>query len=143
MKRALRSVIAVLAGLLAGSVIIFLVEMISATIYDLPTAEVVAASNLEYLPTGAFVFLLIGWFLGCALASFTTAMLSGPSRAVHAAVVTVLFLGAGIFNLLTLPHPLWMWPATILAFALGGVAGAKLGGAGRDAFLGTLSMGPG
>lgn len=137
MKRVLRSIVAVLAGLIAGSVIIFLVELINAARFGQPAAGTPTTASL---PTSAFALVLVGWFLGCALGSYTTARLSGSNRAAHAAVVTALFLIAGIFNLATLPHPLWMWPATVLAFVLGGVAGAKLGGAGRDPFLGELSM---
>ena len=143
MKRALRSFLAVLAGLIAGSVIIFLVEMISAMRYDLTRPGGSGAMEMKALPTGAYVFVLIGWFLGTALGSFTTARLSGPNQAVHAAVVTAIFLAGGIFNLATLPHPLWMWPGAVLAFVLGGATGAKFAGAGRDPLLGDLSVGPG
>ena len=141
MKPAVRSVYAILAGLLVGMAIIVSAELGGQKMLSPPdptdaavteTNEVadpaeVALERPTELPASAFVVVLVGWLAGSALGAFTTVKISDRNWRMHAAIVTALFLAAGIYNLATLPHPLWMWPSAVLAFAVGGHLGATMG----------------
>ena len=131
-----RSILAVLGGAVACGIVIFAVEAVSSQVFPLPPGtdltdpDAIRAAVAD-LPLGAFVFLLLAWFVGVFAGAWVAARLAPHSPFVHGMIVTGLVVAGAAVNLATLPHPGWMWvagPAVILA---SGWLGARLGGRAR------------
>jgi hypothetical protein len=127
-----RSVLAVLAGLIAGSVLIAAIEGVSSLIYPLPSGldpndYDALRRYVDELPVGAFLFVLAAWAVGSFAGGWIAARLAGRAALAHGLIVGVFFLAAGLVNLLMIPHPVWMWVGGIAVLAGGGYVGARLG----------------
>ncbi|HUF47127.1 MAG TPA: hypothetical protein VMM93_04865, partial [Vicinamibacterales bacterium] len=113
----IRSLAAVVAGLVAAFAVMTVVEAVGHTIYPPPpdldplTPEGMAAI-VAHLPTGALLFVLAAYVCG-GLAGGAVAGRVARGRPVEPALVgTVLTLGA-LVNVITIPHPLWMSAASV------------------------------
>lgn len=131
MRKAARSVAAVLAGVVAAGVIVAALEAINARLFNLP--EGIDASDMEAmrravaaLPQSAFILLLAGWGIGTLMGAWIAARLAPKAPRVHGAIVTAVLLAAGVANMVMLPHPAWVWVVGILLFVTGGCAGTHL-----------------
>jgi hypothetical protein len=127
-KAVFRSVLAVLAGVVVAIVLIVAVEFANSRMFWPAGAdpndpekvkEVIAAQ-----PLAAFLVVLLGLgtFVGAGLAAF----LAGRAPLVHGLVVGVVFLTASIFNLASIPHPLWFAVANLAIILPSAYGGAKL-----------------
>jgi pimeloyl-ACP methyl ester carboxylesterase len=137
----LRRLLAVIAGLAVGAGIVFAVETLSAALYPLPpgTDAANAAAMKAFvaqLPTWALLLVLFGWGLGALAGGWVAARVAGRVRG-PARVVGLALLGAAVFNMLTIPHPLWFWAVGVLIFLPAAELGASTAGAPgrRDAAL--------
>ncbi len=116
----LRWVGAVLAGVVAGVVIVMLANTAThqvwpvadpSTIRD-PAALKTFVSNM---PFGALATIVVGWVLGAYIAAFAALLISGRRRFAGVAAGGVMLLLTAI-NLAAIPHPGWM-----AATGLGGI----------------------
>ena len=134
MSPPLRRVLAVLAGVGVGVGIIFAVEAINSWLYvppglDLNDLDAMRAYMRE-LPAAALLIVLLGWGLGALAGGWVAARVGrgfAPAR-----WVGIILLGVALFNLLSLPHPLWFWIVGILVFVPAAELGARLAGASPD-----------
>jgi hypothetical protein len=78
------------------------------------------------LPRAALLLVLVGWALGTFAGAYVAGRLARRVPIAHGLVVGVLFLAAGVANMLMLPHPIWMWMAGVAAFLAGGYGGGRL-----------------
>lgn len=131
-----RSILAVLGGGLVCGILVFAVEAVGSQIYPLPPGtdptdlEALKAAAAE-LPLGAYLFLLLGWFLGPLAGSWVAARLAPGSPVLHGMIVAGLVAGSAILNFIVLPHPAWMWVAGPLVILGGGWLGARFASRGR------------
>src|SRR5262245_53450421 len=136
MRGTLRNVGSIIAGLIAGVIVISCVETVCSAIYPPPAgldytdSESVKAFAAQ-LPLGAFLFVLAAWGAGCLIGSWLATRLSTSRLAGPGVIVGVLLLVAGVSTMLTLPHPGWFWVAAFLVCMLATYAGTRLG-AGRS-----------
>lgn len=107
-----RQVLAPLAGVVIGSIVIALVEAAGSAAYPVapPPAQDAAAlrAYVAALPFGAFVFVVAGWWLGTAVGAWTAVRLAGRVPLRQAGIVTGVLLLATAANLAMLPHPSWV-----------------------------------
>jgi hypothetical protein len=128
-----RSILAVLGGGFVCALVVFSVEALSSRIYPLPPdvdpadPEALRAATAE-LPPGAFLFVLLAWFLGPLVGAWVAARLAPGSPIVHGMIVAGLVAGSAVVNMALLPHPAWMWIAGPLAILGGGWLGSRLAG---------------
>jgi hypothetical protein len=66
------------------------------------------------------MILLAGWTLAAAVGSFVAARLATHDRTIHGMIVAMFVLVATVGNLAAIPHPAWLWPATIILIPAGG-----------------------
>lgn len=124
-----RKILAGVVGAIVAGFVVFLVETVGSLIYPPPAdfdwrnPESVRAL-LASMPIGAFLLVASGWFLGTAAGAWLAAWLGGRTPAL---VVGALLLTACVFNLVTLPHPMWFWPIGLAAAPLGTMLGLALG----------------
>ena len=130
MAPTIRSALVLLGGVVAAVFVVILMDTLVGNIYSLPAGtdpnnpdslrQAVAA-----LPVPAFLILVAGWVLAAAVGSYLAARLATHARLVHGMIVALFVLVATIANLAKIPHPFWLWPATIILIPAAGWAAAK------------------
>ncbi|MFY8138828.1 MAG: hypothetical protein ACOVMR_12015 [Flavobacteriales bacterium] len=117
----LKSLLSVIAGVIAGVVVISLAEGVMGTIYPFP--EGTDMNNMEALkaaialmPAGAFLMVMGGHLIG-SMASGMVASLIMKTSIRPALICGGIFTAFGLINLISIgTHPWWMWSE--LAFYL-------------------------
>jgi hypothetical protein len=130
----IRSVLAVIAGFVAASAVMMVVETVNGKILypelgkraEGVTDREEIRAILASAPVGALVVVVIGWVLGSIAGGFLAALISRKRPALHALVLGGLLTLAGIANNLMLPPPIWFWIATIVIFLPATSLGARL-----------------
>jgi hypothetical protein len=127
----LRSLGAVVLGVLAAAVLVLVMEAVGHTVFPPPPGLDLGDSEqretfMAQLPLGALVFVLAGWSLGTLAGSWLAAALAGQAPAAHGLVVGVLFLAMAVATMLVIPHPLWFWVVALLLFPLSSGIGVLL-----------------
>ena len=131
MAPTIRSALVLLGGVVAAVFVVILMDTLVGNIYSLPAGtdpnnpdslrQAVAA-----LPVTAFLILVTGWVLAAGVGSYLAARLATHARLIHGMIVALFVLVATIANLAKIPHPFWLWPATIILIPAAGWVAAKL-----------------
>jgi hypothetical protein len=114
MKSLAWSVLAIILGAVAAFVMVMAIEILGAFLYHLPPGldpskdQETLKAYVATLPPGAFLFLLAAWAFGTFAGAMVAAWLAPCHRLVHGLIISELLLAAGIYNLVTLPHPIWV-----------------------------------
>ncbi len=131
MQPTIRSALVLLGGVIAAVFVVILGDTLVGNLYSLPAGT--DASNPESLrravaalPVAAFVILVAGWVLAAGVGSYLAARLATHARVIHGMIVALFVLVATVANLAKIPHPLWLWPATIILIPAAGWAAARL-----------------
>jgi hypothetical protein len=116
----LKRIGAVLAGLIAGTGVVFINETISARIFPLPPGTkmsdlISARAAMESMPVGAYLLVLFGWLVGLFVAVTVTSRIATESRGPGWTTGGIL-LCSTLMNMYFLPHPIWMWAAVLVLF---------------------------
>lgn len=120
MKAVVRNVLAVLAGLVAGSLVNGGLIMISGKVIpppsgaDVTTLEGLKAS-LHLFEPKHFLFPFLAHALGTLTGSLIAAALAASRKTVMAFVVGGFFLAGGLANVVMLPGPLWFETLDLVA----------------------------
>jgi len=134
MWKVLRSVLAVIAGFVAASAVMMLIETANGRVLypelgrlakGMTDREAVKAL-LANAPVGAFLVVLLGWVLGSLVGGFLSARIVWNAPVAHALVLGGLLTLAGIANNLMLPPPGWFWIPSLVVFLPAAYAGARL-----------------
>lgn len=128
----LRSIVAVVVGVIVGGAMVALLEWAGHQVFPLPAGLDVAntdaiAAYWQQTP-GALWFVLLAWFFGTLDGAMLAAWLAPSHPWRHAVLVAAILALAALATLLLLPHPLWFVlsaPAVYLAACL---LGGKVGG---------------
>jgi hypothetical protein len=126
-----RSIVAILLGFVLAGLVTLLIQIPSYVLYappqgfDLNDTEALRAYAAT-LPPGAFLIVLLSWFAGAFSGAWLAARIARRAPLAHALAIGVIQLAAGLYNLLTLPHPTWFWVAGVLAFPVAAVAAGAL-----------------
>ena len=134
MWRVIRSILAVIAGFVAASAVMMIVETANGQLLypelgkraegvtDRQEIKAIMASA----PIGALVVVLVGWALGSVAGGFLATLISRKPPGGHALMLGTLLTLAGVANNLMLPPPLWFWIATFAVFLPATYVGARL-----------------
>lgn len=134
MRSALRSIAAVVAGFIAASIVMMLIESINGQVLypDLAKAATgikdrdTLRTLLATAPMGAFLVVLAGWMLGSLIGGWIAARLAGRATVWHGLALGALLTLAGLANNLMLPPPLWFFIASLLLLLPATYVGARL-----------------
>ena len=126
----LRTIGGLAAGVLAGFLAIWLIEMIGHQLYPLPSDVSLGnreqmAALIRGLPAGAQAFVVAAWLGGALVGGAVAYRISG--RRWTAWAVAALVALAAILNILMIPHPEWMQVGAVVAPLIGGLLAAHLG----------------
>jgi hypothetical protein len=141
MGRLARSVLAVIAGFVAASVVMMVVESLNGRVFypemgkaaEAMTDREAIRALMASAPAGAFLVVLLGWALGSFAGGYLAARIARRSPVFHALLLGGLLTLAGIANNLMLPPPAWFWIASMLVLLPSAYAGAGLAPGPRQA----------
>jgi hypothetical protein len=127
MKAVLRTLAAVLAGLLVLFILVVAVELFSAVVHPLPedfggTTEEMC-QHVERFPQWVLAVVVPAWAVA-AFASTWTARRIG--NLFSSAIIGLLLLAALVFNISMLPYPTWFKIANLLVIPTAIFAGSRL-----------------
>lgn len=134
MWKVARSVLAVIAGFVAASAVMMLIESANGRVLypelgkmaeGMTDREAIRAL-LANAPVGAFLVVLVGWALGSLVGGFLAAWIARNAPVGHALVLGGLLTLAGIANNLMIPPPGWFWIPSLAVFLPAAYAGARL-----------------
>lgn len=115
-----RKILAVLAGIVIGIIVISLVEMIGHAVYptpdDIDIFDPAFEAEVMETWTGTLLFVLFAWAAGSFLGAIITSIISKDSKTILSLIVGALLMGLGILTLITIPHPVWFTIMSIFAF---------------------------
>jgi hypothetical protein len=129
----LRSVVAVVVGLLAGFVVVAVGEMIGHHVAPPPpglhhsNAESFAAA-IEKVSPVVFVPVLLAWAVGTFAGSWVAARIASRRKIWHGLIVGGAFLAATIAILVSIPHPAWVAILGVVEPLAASYLGAKMAG---------------
>ena len=134
MRSALRSIAAVVAGFIAASIVMMIIEAINGRVLypelgkaaDGVTDRETIRALLATAPVGAFLVVIAGWILGGVAGGWAAARLAARATAGHGLVLGALLTLAGVANNLMLPPPLWFWTASLVVLMPAAYVGARL-----------------
>lgn len=113
----LKTILAVVAGVIAGGAIVFVTEAVGHSLFP-PPADIDLSNPADVdrlmasLPAGAFAMVLLGWFLGSFVGAYVAhAIAKTPGAAWAVAAIFILF---STMNFFMIPHPIWMIAAGLL-----------------------------
>ena len=133
MKAVFRSVLAVIAGFVAATVVMMIVETVNGR-YLFPelgkaaegvTDREVIRTLFAGAPVGALLVVLAGWTLGSFFGGLVAAWIGRRSPVGHALAVGAVLTICGIANNLMLPPPLWFWCASLIVLLPAAYAGGR------------------
>ena len=112
MNKTIRNILAVLAGMVVGSVVNMGIIMVSGSI--IPPPEGVDNTTVEGLKAGIhlfqpkhFLFPFLAHALGTFAGALLTAIFAASRKMLFAMIIGFFFLAGGISNIIMLPSPLW------------------------------------
>ncbi|MFO0956933.1 MAG: hypothetical protein U0800_05625 [Isosphaeraceae bacterium] len=82
-------------------------------------------------PLGVFLVVLVAWMIGTLLGSWTAGIIARCKPLVHGLVAGGILLAVTLANMTVIPHPPWMWLASVIlippaAFLGGMLAGVRI-----------------
>lgn len=116
-----RRILAIVLGVVSGTVFIAIAESVGALIFTPPKGldfnnRAAFEQWVATLPDSAFCFPLIGYIGGSFIGGVVATLLSGRERRQPALQVGALLTVAGIANLMSMPHPLWFALVSTLVY---------------------------
>lgn len=134
MRKVIRSVLAVIAGFVAASAVMMLIETANGRVLYPELGRLAQGMTdreairvlLANAPVGAFLVVLLGWVLGSLVGGFLAARIVWNAPVAHALVLGGLLTLAGIANNFMLPPPGWFWIPSVVVFLPAAYAGARL-----------------
>lgn len=126
-----RTVLGVLAGLLAMFVVITAVELLGARLYPPPAGldlqdPAALATMVAQMPLGALAFVVLAWALGALAGGWVAARIGRPHPRIAAAIVGLAVVAGVLTMIVSIPHPLWMSALGVLLPVPLALTGARL-----------------
>jgi hypothetical protein len=127
----LRKILAVVCGMLAGGIVVGLIESLSSSLYTAPAdldwndAEALA-EFVRSIPPAAMGLVIAAHAAGAFVGAAVCVLVARRQWLTGAVIVGSLFSLAGIANLISIPHPLWFAIVDVFVYLpsawLGGIA---------------------
>ena len=126
-----RKILGVVAGIIAGSLTVFLLEMLGHLIVPPPLGMNAAdldsvRAAMSQMPLATFLLVLVAWSAGSFVGGLVAAAIARSSGRGCALVVAGLIVLSGIVSMIMIPHPIWFWIAGIILPFPCALAGARL-----------------
>lgn len=129
----LKRILIIILGIIAGTIVIYLVESIGHLVYPPPEGMDVndyesMKTIISRLPIGAFLFVLLAYALGSFAGGSLMALMSKTGKVANAIIVGSILMIFGIINLFMIPHPVWFTLVSIMIYIPCAYLGGQLAG---------------
>ena len=127
-----RSILAILAGFLAGSCVVWMIDLGSNFIHPPPPdfkmsdAETLRA-HVARAPLAVKLLVGVAWTVGPLVGAWLAAWIAQRAKATHGLIVGGLFLLMNVISILNFPLPAWISVTCIVVPPISSFAGALLG----------------
>ncbi len=130
----IKGILAVIAGIIVGSIINAAVIFLCNAIFGAPEGMVLwdeesVKAHADKLTTANFIGTLLAHQLGTLVGAFTAARIAPFRKLVFCLVVGVWFLAGGIYAVSLIMPPVWFAVADIVFYIPIAIIGGKFGGA--------------
>jgi hypothetical protein len=120
------------AGIVVAFVVVFAIEMAGMRLFPPPPGmdPMNPESVRQYIgqmALGAFVAVLLSWTAGAFAGAWVTARVSSHPTLRPSLAVGGLFVAASLYNLVTIPHPVWFTVIALVLLPLAAWLGATTG----------------
>ncbi len=127
-----RAIFSVVAGLIVAVVCIIGIESIVHIFHPAPPGfdarnQEAVRQLVAGLPLYAFILVLFGWLLGAGFGAFMAVRINRRIAKWPGLLVGALILMASLYNLFTLPHPIWYFVAAVVGVPLAAWIGTNVG----------------
>jgi len=107
-----RIIFAIASGAILAMLCIAVIETVGHAAFPPPpgtdaTDPAQLARLMENVPAAALAFVAAGWFIGAFAGALAANLLARRARAGWA--VAAMVVAGGVFTMVEIPHPLWMW----------------------------------
>lgn len=124
-------VLPVVVGLLAGWVVIFVLEAVSHLFYPPPANidyadKAAMAAFMQSLPSAAFLLLLLAWMIGAFIGGLTGAFINKKAARNSSIIIGVVLALGSIINMTLIPHPTWLMVTASIGYVPMAYFGGKL-----------------
>ena len=131
----IRNIVAVLAGFIASIIIIIIGEALAHVMNPLP--EGVNMNDPESFktfianaPASLHLIILSNYALACFVGALISSSIALDKKMNRAMSLGGMFMGVGMFSLISLSHPIWVVVCSVFVFLpfayLGGILGVKI-----------------
>ena len=108
----MRIVAGIVAGVILAGLCVAGIEMIGHLVFPPPpgtdlTDPAQVARLMENVPAAALAFVAAAWFIGALVGAWAANRIA--MRAMAGWIVVFLVLAGGVFTMMQIPHPAWMW----------------------------------
>lgn len=126
----MKKILATIVGLVAAAAVILVFEFLGEMFFPSPSSANITdikslKANMDLIPAGSLVFVILAHFLGILSGMVVTTYVSRESL-VPGLVVGGILVIATLINLFAMPHPVWFFVADLIAVILGFITGHKL-----------------
>jgi len=127
----LRSFLAILAGLVLGVTVVWLVELPATLMCPLPAGidqhDMEAMKKyVATLPAPVLAWGVIAWTAGALAGAWLAARIARRAPLIHGLVIGLFFLAMDLSMIFVIPHPLWLALVGIIAPLVSALVGALL-----------------
>jgi len=127
-----RKILAVVAGLVTGFVLVACIEAIGYIFYPPPagldmTSTEQMGAYIQTLPTGAFLFVLAAWTIATFGGGLVACLVAKTKPMMFASIIGFCLLAASVFNLVMHPHPTWFSISAVIAIVVATHLAGKIG----------------
>ncbi|WP_027420111.1 hypothetical protein [Crocinitomix catalasitica] len=123
--------LAVLAGTIAGVLVIFLGDILIHTLFPAPgyldmriKGDVEKA--IELMPIMALVLMLFYWLLSSFIGGLVAGKIAKHNWQLPTIFTGIVLLMAAVFNMISIPHPIWMVIIAIVLYVPAAYYGGKI-----------------
>jgi hypothetical protein len=132
MNEFINKFLAIIAGLIVGSIGMFVAQYIGHSIYPSPMSmnandPAQLDMYINEAPVMAILFVAIAWAFGTWLGAFFTSLIARSKRIFLGMIIGTLFFLGGLYNLYKISHPLWFWFVGLSVFFPSAYWGAWVG----------------
>jgi hypothetical protein len=127
-----RIVGAILLGVVIAVALVFAIESIVGLIIPAPAdfnmrdPEQVRA-RVAGMPTWVILLVLVGWVVGTGVGSWAAVRIARTRRLWPGLVVGAIIFLSTLYNIMTIPHPIWFVAVSLIAIPIASWLGAQRG----------------
>jgi|GEM_PF-384276 len=120
----LKNIIAVIAGIFAGSTVVYLMQKINESVFPLPedldfTDPEIVFAAIGNQPVGALLTIVLSHAIGAFVACYIAAKISEHNPRRQALITSAIFIVAVITAITMIPYPIWMYILDIAGAIVG------------------------